>query len=67
MIEFFGYLIWLVVGIISIYIGAFIRYLFFNKEKRSFKTVSNDYFYYNFIVGVYIFISIVLIFKFIFK
>jgi len=63
MTVFLSYVGWFLIGMLSIYLGACVRYFFFNKQKKSFRYFSRDYFYPNFIVGIYIFIVIFLVIR----
>ena len=62
--KILGYLIWFLIAIICIYVGTFVRYKFFNRQRRDFKSVSNDYFYYNYIIGILIFLILFFITKY---
>jgi FtsH-binding integral membrane protein len=64
MAEAFGYFVWLIIGISAIYFGALIRYLLFNKHKRNYKSISNDYFYSNWILGIFIFLLLFFLTKY---
>ena len=67
MYKIVGLIIWLIIGITCIYMGAYIRFLFFNKHKKSYKSISNDYYYVNYVIGLFIFICFFMIYKFILK
>jgi len=64
MTTVLSYLIWFFIGMLSIYLGAYIRYKFFNKQNKSFKSFSKEYFYPNFIIGVYIFLILFLFIRY---